>query len=414
MARIGIMGGTFNPVHNVHLIMAEEARRQFQLKKVLFMPSKNPPHKKKRSIASDEHRKRMIQHAIQDNPAFVFSDLELEREGTTYTKDTLAALKQLYPNDKFYFIVGGDSLASMEKWYEPAYIFKNCRVLAANRDETDGGQIRKLKLLYEKKYGAKIAEIQMPPISISSEMIRNKLAEHSFISGYVPACVERYIRANQLYGCMDPLFLHLPSEREVIRYLAANLKPKRFLHTLGVAATAANLAAIHHANPKEAYLAGLLHDCAKYLTGEEELELCEQEQIPLSDVERKNTVLIHGKLGAHFARTRYGVENEEILSAIRFHTTGRPGMGLLEKIIYLADYMEPGRKMECQPYTLTEIRKMCYIEIDEALRMVLESCICYLQQTQAPIDPLTMETYQYYSREENEHAECKGNGENCL
>ncbi len=414
MARIGIMGGTFNPVHNVHLIMAEEARRQFQLKKVLFMPSKNPPHKKKRSIASDEHRKRMIQHAIQDNPAFVFSDLELEREGTTYTKDTLAALKQLYPNDKFYFIVGGDSLASMEKWYEPAYIFKNCRVLAANRDETDGGQIRKLKLLYEKKYGAKIAEIQMPPISISSEMIRNKLAEHSFISGYVPACVERYIRANQLYGCMDPLFFHLPSEREVIRYLAANLKPKRFLHTLGVAATAANLAAIHHANPKEAYLAGLLHDCAKYLTGEEELELCEQEQIPLSDVERKNTVLIHGKLGAHFARTRYGVENEEILSAIRFHTTGRPGMGLLEKIIYLADYMEPGRKMECQPYTLTEIRKMCYIEIDEALRMVLESCICYLQQTQAPIDPLTMETYQYYSREENEHAECKGNGENCL
>lgn len=410
MARIGIMGGTFNPVHNVHLIMAEEARRQFQLKKVLFMPSKNPPHKRKKSIASDKHRKRMIQHAIQDNPAFLFSDMELEREGTTYTKDTLATLKQLYPKDHFYFIVGGDSLASMEMWYDPAYIFKNCRILAANRDETDGGQIRKLKTHYEKKYGAKIAEIQMPPISISSEMIRKKLAGDSSISGYVPDCVERYIRSNQLYGCSDPLFLHTPSEQEVIGYLAANLKPRRFLHTLGVAATAASLAAVHNGDTKEAYMAGLLHDCAKYFTGDEWVEICEQEQIPLSDVERNNTVLIHGKLGAHFAKTRYGVDNEEILSAIRYHTTGRPGMGLLEKIIYIADYMEPGRKMECQPYSLTEIRRMSYIEIDKALRMVLDCCISYLQQSQAPVDPLTMETYQYY-REENEHAGCKGNGE---
>lgn len=414
MARIGIMGGTFNPIHNVHLIMAEEARRQFQLKKVLFIPSKNPPHKKKKTIVSDEHRKRMIQHAIQGNHAFLFSDMELEREGTTYTKDTLSALKQLYPKDKFYFIVGGDSLASMEMWYEPSYIFKNCRILAANRDETDGRQIRKLKTRYEKNYGAEISEIKMPPISISSEMIRNKLADHSSISGYVPACVERYIRANQLYGCLDPLFLHTPSEQEVIRYLDANLKPKRFLHTLGVAATAANLAAVHHGNPKEAYLAGLLHDCAKYLTGEEGVELCDQEQIPLSEVERKNTVLIHGKLGAHFAKTRYGVENEEILSAIRYHTTGRPGMGLLEKIIYLADFMEPGRKMECQPHTLTEIRNVCYIDINEALRMALECCIGYLQQThELELDPLTLETYEYY-REESEHAECKGNGESCL
>ena len=104
MARIGIMGGTFNPVHNVHLIMAEEARRQFRLKKVLFMPSKNPPHKKKKEIASEGHRKRMIEHAICDNPSFVFSDLELKREGTTYTSDTLAQLKRQYPKDKLYFI----------------------------------------------------------------------------------------------------------------------------------------------------------------------------------------------------------------------------------------------------------------------------------------------------------------------
>lgn len=411
MARIGIMGGTFNPVHNVHLIMAEEARRQFQLKKILFMPSKNPPHKKKKDIASDKHRKRMIQHAIQDNPAFLFSDLELVREGTTYTKDTIATLKQLYPDDKFYFILGGDSLAAMEQWNDPAYIFKHCRILAANRDETDNGRIRELIHHYEKKYGAKISEIQMPQISISSEMIREKLADHCSISDYVPACVDRYIRSNQLYGFSSPVFTHSPSAHELIGYLAASLKPKRFLHTLSVAATAANIAAVHNTDPKRAYMAGLLHDCAKYFTEKEWVKICEQEKIPLSDVERDNTVLIHGKLGAHFARTRYGVEDEEMLDAIRYHTTGRPGMGLLEKIIYVADYMEPGREMDCQPHSLTEIRKMCFLDIDRALNMVLACCVSYLQQTKTPIDPLTLETYQYY-REENEHAGCKGNGEN--
>lgn len=403
MARIGIMGGTFNPVHNVHLVMAEEARRQFGLKKVLFMPSKNPPHKKKKQIASDEHRTRMIQHAIRDNPAFVFSDLELAREGVTYTKDTVAALKQMHPEDKLYFIAGGDSLASMEKWREPAYIFKHCRILVANRDETDHGQIQKLIRRYEKNYGAKVSEIHMPLICISSEMIRKKLAEESSVAHYVPACVERYIKSNQLYGYTAPLFQKVPSETEITDYLAANLKPGRFLHTLGVAATAANLAAVHDTDPKEAFLAGLLHDCAKYLTGDELVQMCEQEGIPLSRIERENTVLIHGKLGAHFARTKYQVRNEEILSAICYHTTGRPAMGRLEKIIYLADFMEPGRKMECTPHSLADIRKMCYTDLDRALLMVLECCVTHLKQSGAPIDPLTLHTYDYY-REEGAYA----------
>ena len=265
MARIGIMGGTFNPVHNVHLIMAEEARRQFRLKKVLFMPSKNPPHKKKKEIASEGHRKRMIEHAICDNPSFVFSDLELKREGTTYTSDTLAQLKRQYPKDKLYFIVGGDSLAGMDGWHQPEYIFSNCHVLAANRDETENGRIQKWITHYKKKYDAKVSEIQMPPISISSEMIREKLEQDISISDYVPACVERYIRFNQLYGYKDALFEETPTDSEIVNYLSANLKPKRFLHTIGVAVTAANMAAVLGSSPHDAYVAGLLHDCAKYL-----------------------------------------------------------------------------------------------------------------------------------------------------
>ena len=399
MARIGIMGGTFNPVHNVHLIMAEEARRQFRLKKVLFMPSKNPPHKKKKEIASEGHRKRMIEHAICDNPSFVFSDLELKREGTTYTSDTLAQLKRQYPKDKLYFIVGGDSLAGMDGWHQPEYIFSNCHVLAANRDETENGRIQKWITHYKKKYDAKVSEIQMPPISISSEMIREKLEQDISISDYVPACVERYIRFNQLYGYKDALFEETPTDSEIVNYLSANLKPKRFLHTIGVAVTAANMAAVLGSSPHDAYVAGLLHDCAKYFTSEESVWLCEQEGIGLSDVERENPVLVHGKMGAFLARTRYHIDNGEILSAICHHTVGRPNMGLLEKIVYVADFMEPGRVMDCQPHSLTDIRKMSFHDIDRALLMVLECTVTHLRNMKAPMDPLTLETYHFYCKQ---------------
>lgn len=397
MARIGIMGGTFNPVHNVHLIMAEEARKQFRLKKVLFMPSKNPPHKKKESIVSEEHRKRMIEHAIQDNPHFAFSGLELEREGTTYTKDTLSELGRRYPKDKLYFILGGDSLASMEQWCEPQYIFDHCHILAANRGETDTNHIQKWISYYKKKYNGRVSEIQMPSSSISSERIRGKLADGMSVIGYVPACVERYIRFHGLYNDMAELFEGVPDEREIIRYLSACLKPKRFVHTLGVAATAANMASVFGCSVHDAYLAGLLHDCAKYLTGHEQVQICDEEGIALTEVERLNTALIHGKLGTHLARIKYHIEQKDILDAICYHTTGRPGMGLLEKIIYLADYTEPGRVMQSEPYSLADIRSMCFRDLDRALIMVLECCITHLNCVGGTIDPLTMETYRYYN-----------------
>lgn len=408
MARIGIMGGTFNPIHHVHLIMAEEARRQFRLKKVLFMPSKNPPHKEKKSIVSDAHRKRMIKHAIADNPHFEFSDVELKREGTTYTRDTLAFLKERHPDAAFYFILGGDSLASMESWYEPEEIFANCHILAAGRDDTDGSRIQKWMAFYREKYKARISEIHMPLLAISSEMIRKKLDDGHSISDYVPSCVERYIRANALYGCQEPLFEKTPPTPELIKVLSANLKPKRMLHTHGVAVTAANLAGIYGCQTKDAYVAGLLHDCAKYLTAGEQLQLCEENQIFLTDVEKQNPVLIHGKLGAFFAKSKYRIEDEEILSAIAFHTTGRPAMKLLEKILYLADYMEPGRDMDCAPYSLTEIRRMCFADIDKAMAMVLTNSVTYLEKQKQPIDTLTIDTWKYYRKYIDGHADSGG------
>ena len=395
------MGGTFNPIHNVHLSMAEEARTQYQLDEVRFMPSKNPPHKNKQGIAADSHRKRMIQHAIQNYPYFSFSDLELEREGTTFTRDTLAYLTETCPEDQFYFILGGDSLASLESWKEPAFIFSHCHILAANRGDVSEDKITEWIHYYKEKYGANISEIQMPSQRISSEMIRSKLASGCDVSIYCPIPVTQYIRFHGLYGC-DRLIKeemeHPMKVADMYTCLSACLKPKRYIHTLGVAMTAANLAEVHGCDSTRAYTAGLLHDCAKYLTGKEQITACESAGIALSKIELENTALIHGKLGAYIARTKYGVQDKEILSAITWHTTGKPKMTLLEKIIYLADYMEPGRAMNCKPYSLTQIRGTSFENIDKALCMVLECSVKYLEKSGVPIDPQTMETYKYYRK----------------
>lgn len=401
MAKIGLMGGTFNPIHNVHLSMAEEARIQYELDEVRFMPSKNPPHKDKRQIASDPHRKRMIQHAIQDHPHFTFSDLELKREGTTFTRDTLAYLTETCPKDQFYFILGGDSLASLEKWRDPAYIFSHCHILAASRGDISEDKIAEWIYYYQKKYDARISEIQMPPQKISSEMIRDKLAAGGDVNTYCPVPVSQYIWFHGLYGC-EKLTQNHPEQpmkvSDMYACLSACLKPKRYVHTLGVAMTAANLAAVHGCNSDQAYIAGLLHDCAKYLTGQEQIAACQAAEIPLTKIEAENTALIHGKLGAYMARTRYGIQDKEILSAITWHTTGKPKMTLLEKIIYLADYMEPGRAMNCRPHSLDQIRRKSFENIDKALFMVLECCVRYLDKSGVPVDPQTMETYKYYRK----------------
>lgn len=404
MAKIGIMGGTFNPIHNVHLSMAEEARTQYQLDEVCFMPSKNPPHKNKQGIVSDSHRKRMIQHAIQNHPHFTFSDLELKREGTTFTRDTLAYLTETCPEDQFYFILGGDSLASLENWKDPAYIFSHCHILAANRGDISEDKIIECIHYYKEKYGAHISEIQMPSQRISSEMIRNKLASGCDVSTYCPVSVTQYIRFHGLYDCdrLSQEEAKPPMKTsDMYAVLSACLKPKRYIHTLGVAMTAANLAEVHGCDSNQAYTAGLLHDCAKYLTGNEQITACQSANISLTKVELENTALIHGKLGAYIAKTRYGIRDKEILSAITWHTTGKPKMTLLEKIIYLADYMEPGRTMNCKPYSLAQIRRASFENIDKALYMVLECSVKYLEKSGVPIDPQTIDTYKYYRKKTN-------------
>lgn len=199
MKKVGIMGGSFNPIHNAHLILAEEAYYQFELDKVLFMPTKNPPHKKKQELASDEHRKNMISVAIKENPNFELSTLELNREGTTYTAETLRILQQMDKDTEYYFILGGDSLMEILTWREPEAIFSMATIIAAARNGYTENEIAEQHSMLEREYHATILRLKIPTIEISSKFIRKRCKSKDSIRYYVPETVFEYINQHKLY-----------------------------------------------------------------------------------------------------------------------------------------------------------------------------------------------------------------------
>lgn len=183
---------------------------------------------------------------------------------------------------------------------------------------------------------------------------------------------------------------------EMVKKLKPKLNKKRYVHSVGVEYTAATLAFVYGADIQKARIAGLLHDCAKCIPTEEKLKKAKKLGMPISKCEKANPDLLHGKLGAYYAKEDYGVKDEDILAAITNHTTGRPGMSLLEKIIFVSDYIEPNRKMIRD---LTEIRREAYEDIDECIVHILENTLEYLIYKDTIIDDTTRETYNYYVSE---------------
>lgn len=170
---------------------------------------------------------------------------------------------------------------------------------------------------------------------------------------------------------------------------------KRFEHTMGVEYTAGCLAMRYSEDVEKARLAGLLHDCGKHLNEERLLELCRKYDIPISDIEKKSPFLLHGKVGALIARKKFGIEDEEVLDAIYYHVTGKPGMSTLGKIIYISDFIEPNRDFT----DLSRIRTLAFEDLDMALIKILELTLAHIKSKEAPIDPMTQETYDYYMKE---------------
>lgn len=197
--RTGIMGGTFNPVHIAHISMAEAAYRQAGLDKVVFMPSKNPPHKQDINIIPEKHREAMIKLAISGVPYFEYSDFEFAREGITYSATTLGLLCKMHPENKYYFIMGGDSFFQIESWYKPEKIMESAVLLVISRNGSDKEQMSMYAGILKEKYNATVMFVDMPYMDISSSSIRKLISSGGNAAGYLPYKVWEYIKENRCY-----------------------------------------------------------------------------------------------------------------------------------------------------------------------------------------------------------------------
>ncbi len=199
MKKVGILGGTFNPVHIGHLILAETAYETFGLDYVLLMPNGNPPHKDIKAEDGGIHRMNMLKLAVEDNPHLRLSSFELDKTGVMYTYKTLELLKEQHPNTKYYFILGADSLFDLKRWQKPDSICKNATLLAAVRDELGKEKVKQQIALLEQEFQAEIYLMDTPNLSFSSHNIRERIKNGKTVTYYIPKAVEDYIYNNNLY-----------------------------------------------------------------------------------------------------------------------------------------------------------------------------------------------------------------------
>lgn len=390
MKKIGILGGTFNPIHRGHLALGQAALEQYDLEEVWLMPSKLPPHKSHFAMLSEEHRLAMTALAAKENEKFRVSDFELKREGLTYTADTLELLTKQYPDVKFYFIVGGDSLIKFKSWRRPERILELATLLGAGRAGYEEKAVNEAAEGLRRQFPqSEVGTVVLPDHPISSNEIRTAFytGKKEQVKDYLPDTVWDYLLTNGLYGKIT--FADLDEEMQTI------LPRKRYLHSVSVAHLAAAYAVSLGYSPERALIAGILHDCAKAYSDEQLVVDCDKYAISVTEVERRNGFLLHGKLGAFYAKTKFFITDEEILSAISYHTTGRPGMTDLEKTVFLADYLEPFRTQPTEP-ALNEIRRIAFEDIDRAVYLALKNTLRYLEGTGQEIDTTTAKTFKEY------------------
>ena len=388
--KIGVYGGTFNPPHLGHVTAARAVFELLKLDLLLLVPDGQPPHKMlPPGSPSPEQRLEMTRLAGEQlglGERVRTLDLELKREGRSYTAETLRQLHQQYPEDELWLLMGTDMFLTLQAWREPGEILSLAGIAAFGRTEEDTEELFSVQrdYLYRTYPQARIFTLTIPGVvDVSSTELRTMLARGEG-GNLLPQAVYGYILREGLYDTRADL-KHLPLR--TLRPVALSyLKHKRIPHVLGTEQEAIRLAERYGADVEKARAAALLHDCTKRLDMEEQLALCRQYGIRLDALEQQALKLLHAKTGAAIARDVFGVD-DEIYRAIWWHTTGHAGMTLLEKIMYLADYIEPSRDFP----GVDKLRAVCYKDLDEGLLMGLEMTIEEMTSMGNPVHHATIE-----------------------
>ena len=388
--KIGVYGGTFNPPHLGHLTAARSVFELLNLDLLLLIPAGLPPHKELPAGSPTAVQRlemtRLAGEQLGLGDKVRTLDIELERGGRSFTSDTLAQLREQYPDSELWLLMGTDMFLTLQTWHEPEKILSLAGVAAFGRTEEDTEELFSAQrdYLYRTYPQARIFTLTLPGvIDVSSTELREKLAKGRGANLLAPA-VYGYILREGLYNTNADL-KHLPLSQ--LRPVALSyLKHRRIPHVLGTEQEAIRLAERYGADVEKARAAALLHDCTKKLDMPAQLALCEQYGIELDELEQKALKLLHSKTGAAIARDVFGVD-DDIYSAIWYHTTGHAHMTKLEKIIYLADYIEPSRDFP----GVDTLRKVCYEDLDKGLLLGLEMTIEEMTAMGNPVHRATVE-----------------------
>ena len=394
--RIGIYGGSFNPPHLGHLAAARAAMAALGLDRLVFVPAGVPPHKEL-APGSPGLEQRLEMTGIAADQllmpgAVEVWDTELHREGKSYTADTLEEAAARWPGDELWLLMGTDMFLTLHQWREPGRILELAGVCAFGRTEADGEAVfaPQREFLRKTYQGARIAIITVPGlVDVSSTRLRELLARGEG-RDFLPEAVYGYILREKLYGTHADLKRLGLDELRCVSY--SMVYAKRLAHIRGCEEEAARLARRWGADEGRMRRAAILHDCTKYLTVREHLDICEKYGVELCPLERSTDKLLHAKSGAALAKYVFGFG--DIYDAILYHTTARAGMSLEEKILYIADYMEPNRAFP----EVGELRRLAYTDLDAAVGMGTSLSVQEMVQRDKELHHDTRDAFEYYGK----------------
>ena len=369
MERIGIFGGSFDPVHNEHVAAVRAAAESLQLNRVFVVPSHIAPHKTGGANASGADRLTMCRLAFEALPYVAVDDSELTGGGTSYTYLTCRAFRERFPDAALFFLVGADMLEDFFTWRNPDDILKNVTLAAFSRGEEG---VCALHEKFVSRFRKDFCEVPFCGKDISSTAVRVKIA-FGKQTDELSERVRAYIDEKGLYT------------HPAIAPALALEKEERVEHSYRVALLAARLAPKYKVAQSKAILASALHDCAKYVPLSSPLLMgfATPDDVP--------SPVLHQYTGAYLAEHEFHITDEEVLDAIRYHTSGRENMSPLGKLIFLADMLEEGRSFE----GVERLRELFYEDIDACLKEALFRQVAYLKATGKPVYPLTQRAYDW-------------------
>ena len=380
--RIAIFGGSFDPVHKEHVHFVRAAIDCLRLDKVFVMPAHTPPHKPYRVLSSDADRLEMCRLAFSQLPEVTVSDYEIAQGGTSYTYLTCRYFRESFPDAEIFFLVGTDMLRDFPTWRNPQSIVEDVTIAVCGRCDEDGWWEKEQQVFVE-KFGKPFARVDYNGEDISSTKIRVLAGAGMRLTDFLEEKTASYIEGKGLYKI-----------KNADKALALE-KPERQAHSIRVANLAAARALKLKMPERQAIAAALFHDCAKNLTVDSEyldgfVAPTEWGEIPKE--------VWHQFAGAYVAEKYFDIQDADILNAIRYHTSARPNMSELEKLIFLADMLEDARNYK----GVDILRELFWREdgLDACLERALYETLLFLQEKQAEIYPLTQNAYNFYKKKE--------------